>query len=111
MRREVQEKNAQALAEKDMFLEKMNSTPNLLMKAWYYRNAFAAFEKILYAPTVSTIPIDSDVITLPNGLLITREGSMYRKGNILIGASWLKLGRVTLMEQTVTPEYLSKLNP
>jgi len=111
MKHEVQEQNAQALAEKDVHLEKMNSTPNLVMKAWHYRNAFAAFEKVLYAPTVSTIPDQADVIELPNGLLVTREGSMYRKGNALIGPSWLKLGKVTLMEHSFMPEDLSKLKP
>ena len=111
MRREVQELNAKALSEKDMHLEKMNATPNLVMKAWHYRNAFNAFEKVLYAPTVSSIPEGSDVIELPNGLLVTREGFMYRKGNALIGPSWLKLGKVTLTEHPVTPADLSKLKP
>ena len=111
MRREVQEQNAEALAEKDLHLEKMNSTNNLIMKAFHYRNAFAAFEKVLYAPTVSGIPDEMDMMELPNGLLVTREGSMYRKGNALIGPAWLKLGKVTLTEHSVTPNDLSKLKP
>ena len=111
IKEEVQEKNAEALMEKDEHLEKMNSTNNLIMKAFHYRNAFAAFEKVLYAPQVSSIPDLTDVIELSNGLLVVRQGAMYRKGNGLIGPPWKKLGMVTLSEHAVSANDLSKLKP
>lgn len=111
MKSEIHERNAEALQEKDTHLEKMRSTDNLIMKAFHYRNAFAAFEKILYAPTFSTVPDEMEVIELPNGLLVAQEGTMYRKGNALIGPAWRKLGKVTLMEYSVTTEDMGKLKP
>ena len=82
------------------------------MKAFHYRNAFAAFEKVLYAPEVAGIPPDSsDLIELPNGLLIVREGTMFRKGGALIGPAWHKIGKVTLTQHSVDPEDQNKLMP
>lgn len=111
IKREVQEQNAEALEEKDMHLEKMHSTNNLFMKAFHYRNAFAAFEKVLYAPQVAYIPDEMDVIELPNGLLVVPEGSIYRKGNALIGPSWKKIGKITIWEKPLVPEELRNLKP
>ena len=110
MQREVMEQNAAALAEKDKHLEKMRSTNNLLLKALHYRNAFAAFEKVLSAPTMSQIPDNEvDVMELAPGLLVVPEGSIYRKGNGRIGPSSIKLGTITLTPQE--PPNLDKLHP
>lgn len=110
-KREVTELNAEAMQEKEEHLKKMHATNNVIMKAFHYRNAFAAFEKVLYAPQVSAIPDTADLIELPNGLLIVQEGSLYRKGNALIGPSWHKIGKVTLTQQTMDSLDTSKLMP
>ena len=105
------EQNAEALHEKEEHLEKMHATSNPFMKAFHYRNAFAAFEKVLYAPEVSAVPDSMEVITLPNGLLVVPEGVMFRKGNALIGPAWHKIGTVTLTQHSVDPEDTEKLMP
>lgn len=111
IKRQIIEQNAEALHEKDLHLEKMHATNNIIMKAIHYRNAFAAFEKVLYAPQVSRIPDNMQLIELPNGLLVVREGTIYRKGNALIGPSWHKIGKVTLTKHSVDPEDQKKLAP
>lgn len=111
MKRRIQGQNAEAMEEKEEHLEKMHATSNPIMKAVHYRNAFAAFEKVLYAPEVSSIPEEEDIIELRNGLLVVKEGTMYRKGNGLIGPGWIKLGQVTLSEHTTVPDDLKKLKP
>jgi hypothetical protein len=111
MKRRVLGQNADAVKEKDEHLEKMNATGNLIMKAIHYRNAFAAFEKVLYAPQAYSFPEYGEAIQLPNGLLVVGEGSINRKGNALLGPSWTKIGTVTLAPYTVVDDKLSKLKP
>lgn len=111
MKRRVQMQNTQAMDEKEEHLEKMRATNNPVLKAFHYRNAFAAFEKVLYAPEVMGIPETEELLELPNGLFLVKEGSMYRKGNGFIGPSWLKLGTVTVGRHLVLPDELKDLKP
>jgi hypothetical protein len=111
MKCRVLEQNAQAMKEKEEHLEKMHATNNPVMKALHYRNAFAAFEKVLYAPEVSRIPEMEELIQLPNGLILAKEGRMYRRGNGFIGPSWLKLGTITLGRHLILPDEFKNLKP
>jgi hypothetical protein len=112
MKRRVQEQNAEAMSEKEEHLEKMRSTNNPVAKAFHYRNAFAAFEKVLYAPEVARIPEVEELISLPNGLFLVKEGRMYRKGqNGFIGPSWLRLGTVTLGKHLIIPDEWKNMKP
>lgn len=67
-------------AKKEAF-ENMEKTANPIMKALYFRNAAEATEKLSYIPTdsVAQIPMDKDVMALDDSLLITIEGTVWRK--------------------------------
>ena len=65
-------------AEKEAALEKMQASSNPIQRAFLYRDAAAAVEKTLMLPTISHIPDDDNVITLANGLMVSKEGNLYK---------------------------------
>jgi hypothetical protein len=109
LKNEVLEANRGHLAEKDKQLDLMRKTNNPFMKMLHYRNAFAAFEQILMAPAVDKIPEDSDVLALPNGLRLGKEGGVYkRKSSNILGSSYTKLGTAFLSKYTFKADNDSK---
>jgi len=66
------------LAEKNTALEKMQASSNPIQRAFLYRDAAAAVEKISMLPACSHVPEEDDVITLANGLVVSKEGSLYK---------------------------------
>eukprot|EP00978_Attheya_sp_CCMP212_P010024 scaffold24007_cov49-Attheya_sp.AAC.3 len=70
------------LDEKDLQLEMMQETSNVLMKALHYRNAAAAAEKMWMTDlkNIKMVPSNDEVIHLEkNGLLLTTKGLVWRK--------------------------------
>jgi hypothetical protein len=106
----VIESNKEHMAEKDKELDMMKKTNNPFMKMLHYRNAFAAFEKILMAPVVDAIPEDSDVIHLPNGLRLGKEGGVFTKksNNFLGNPGYTKLGKAFLSKYSFKADSGSK---
>jgi hypothetical protein len=102
----VIESNKEHMMEKDKEMDLMRKTNNPFMKMLHYRNAFAAYEKILMNPVVDAIPEDSDVIQLPSGLHLANEGGVYKKNsdNILLGPSYTKLGAAFLSKYNFKSE-------
>jgi hypothetical protein len=84
--REVKNKTIQrakdALKDRDEEIVKMESTSNLLMKAWHYRNIYAAIETYSLLPIKhynECIPEENEVIELPGELYLTTKGFCWTK--------------------------------
>lgn len=82
LKKQKEELHQKHLDEKDLQLEMMQETSNVLMKALHYRNAAAAAEKLWMTDFKSfkMIPSNDEVIHLEkNGLLLTTKGLVWRK--------------------------------
>lgn len=65
-------------AEKTATLEKMNASKNFIERAFLYREAVSAVEKIHWLPRISHIPDDDATIQLSNGLIMSTEGNLFK---------------------------------
>eukprot|EP00523_Entomoneis_sp_CCMP467_P018781 CAMPEP_0168812436 /NCGR_PEP_ID=MMETSP0726-20121227/4639_1 /TAXON_ID=265536 /ORGANISM="Amphiprora sp., Strain CCMP467" /LENGTH=312 /DNA_ID=CAMNT_0008864529 /DNA_START=59 /DNA_END=997 /DNA_ORIENTATION=- len=88
----TQQKSAHLLREKEEELFKMQRASHWLAKAVHYQRAFAAFDKLLVLPVVSHIPNPDEVVELNNGLLLVKQGKVWKKTNALLGPSSRTLG-------------------
>ena len=77
-KREILKTRQEYMVEKEAALEKMQASNNPIQRAFLYRDAAAAVEKTLMLPPFSHIPEDEDVITLANGLVVSKEGNLYK---------------------------------
>mmetsp|Transcript_4997 Transcript_4997/g.9932 ORF Transcript_4997/g.9932 Transcript_4997/m.9932 type:complete len:273 (+) Transcript_4997:116-934(+) len=77
-KRQIMKIRQEYMAEKEAALEKMQASSNPIRRAFLYRDAAAAVEKTLMLPAFSHIPGDDDVITLANGLMVSKEGNLYK---------------------------------
>ena len=72
------EQRQELVAEKNDFLAKMQACQNPIRKAFLYRDAVAAVEKMSWLQPVSHIPDNDMVIELANGLVMRKEGNLYQ---------------------------------
>jgi len=80
-KKNVLERAAEALKEKDEELEKYQAHPNPLMKALHYRNAYLAAEKYWLQPVkaMQQVPEEDEVLELQNDLFCTTKGLVWSK--------------------------------
>jgi hypothetical protein len=93
------ERAEECLGERDEELAKMQATLNPLMKALYYRNAYAAVEQFYLQPLKSLeyVPDEGDVIAIQDDLFLTTKGLVWSKNlprgeQVLLGAARLAQG-------------------
>ena len=84
---EVMQARQEILAEKDEAIQKMHEATNPIKKAFLYRDAVACLEKMMYLQEVSYIPDNDNVIELANGLVMSKEGNLYKSGKAAFGAT------------------------
>ena len=94
----VERRARQHIQDKEEEFTKMQSTSNLLMKAWHYRNAAAAMEKywICGVDTVKMIPLDRDVVLLQDNLVLNTKGKVWTKHEGFFGGKHALLGTATI---------------
>ena len=68
-------------SQRDVELEKMSNTPNILMKALHFRNAAAATEKMDYTGLHNLVDVPSadDVLEIGEGLQMVKIGTAWSK--------------------------------
>jgi hypothetical protein len=93
------ERAKECLGARDEELAKMDATPNPLMKALYYRNAYAAVEQYYMQPLkrLESIPDEGDIIAIQDDLFLTTKGLVWSKNlprgeQVLLGAARLAQG-------------------
>ena len=71
----------ECIDEKNQELAKSEATNNPLMKALYYRNAYAAIEKYSMQPVkrMNEVPEADEVIALQDNLFLTTKGLVWTK--------------------------------
>lgn len=78
IKKDVMETRQKLLVEKHDFIAKMQACDNPIRKAFLYRDAAAAVEKITWLRNVAHIPDNDNVIELANGLVMRKEGNLYK---------------------------------
>lgn len=68
-------------SQRDVELEKMSNTPNILMKALHFRNAAAATEQMDYTGLHAMVDVPSvdDVLEIGEGLQMVKIGTVWSK--------------------------------
>jgi hypothetical protein len=85
-------------------LEKMDATDNIFMKAWHFRHAAAAEEMHSLIPhrELSQIPLDHEIISLDDGLFLSRKGFVWSKyGSYHFGGDGAVLGSAAVSDGSV----------
>jgi hypothetical protein len=99
-------------SEKDRYLNEMHAENNIVKKAFLYRNAAEAYEKMDLTGWrwYTWIPEEDAVLDMGNGLLVGQVGSVWQKGDDFFSVK-TNLGeakiRLDMPEETST----SKLHP
>ena len=86
IKKDVLKTRQELVAEKDEALAKMQACQNPIRKVFLYRDAAAAVEKMIYLKPVSHIPDDDTIIELANGLVMSKEGNLYKSEVGYLGA-------------------------
>jgi len=105
-KRQVEEQAAEYLQERDDKIEQMHRSKNILEKALLYRSAAEAVEKWSLTNVQQTkyIPNDSDVMLLNDGLLLTRQGTLWTKNDQNFRHRQLLLGTATVSDPNKNDE-------
>jgi len=97
-RNEAEERAQEFSEERDAEILKYTESTNLIQKAFHYRNAAAAVQKIEFTGirSLMKIPSDSEVTPIGNGLLLTTKGTVWNKQHGFLGDKHIPLGEAIL---------------
>lgn len=87
IKKEVMQERQDLVAEKEAAIQKMHEATNPIRKAFLYRDAAACVEKMIYMKHVTHIPDNDDIIELANGLVMSKEGNLYKSAKAAFGAN------------------------
>lgn len=87
-------------AEKEAEKEKYRTTNNIILKAFHFRNVVVACEALDVAKTdrFKHIPKSGDIVSLPNGLIMNRQGVMWHNSDFLLGQRSVGLGTASVKQ-------------